>query len=271
MIILTKDGSHTIQHDNLPVTYHSIHGAIQESMHVFIHAGLEHWLTNHLEKINEPEHLLNHHGEKIDHPTDLNHHDENINQPTHLNHHDEKINQPIRIFEMGFGTGLNALLSLQYAIEKNLIIDYITVEKFPIDASQYFQLNYNEQLNEPGLKDFFIAMHEVSFNQQLNIHPNFRLLKLKGDLEEILKTSSQLDKTFDLIFYDAFAPSAQPELWTEEVFSLLIRLLSPVGFLTTYCSKGVVRRAMQSAGFSIEKIPGPPGKREMVRASRLTE
>ncbi len=215
--IITKDGSHTISIPEMNVTYHSHHGAIQESMHVFIEAGLKHVSAS----LQKPD---------------------------------------IHIFEMGFGTGLNALLSLIEAERSQLKIHYTTVELFPLHEDEINLLNYCEQLHRKDLKPVFHQLHQCEWGKDVLITPFFTLNKIRIDL--INFSTSQ---PVNLIYYDAFAPAAQPELWTKEVFEKLISMLVPGGVLVTYCSKGDVRRAMQAAGFSIEKIPGPRGKREMVR------
>jgi tRNA U34 5-methylaminomethyl-2-thiouridine-forming methyltransferase MnmC len=220
-IIPTADGSVTISIPASGVTYHSKHGAIQESMHVFIGAGLHHILSKAITR------------------------------------------NPLRILEMGFGTGLNALLVLQESIRTGLPVVYETIEAFPLENVVYSQLNYCAQLQAPELQPMFLQLHEAAWDTTNTITTGFSFIKRNTTLEKFSSPGS-----FDLIFYDAFAPSAQPELWTEEVFRKLYGLLHPGGFLTTYCSKGDVRRAMMAAGFSIEKIPGPPGKREMVRAGK---
>lgn len=222
-IISTADGSVTLSIPSSGVTYHSKHGAIQESMHVFIGAGLHYMLSKEL---------------------------------TH---------KPLRILEMGFGTGLNALLVLQESIKTALHVHYETIEAYPLENVVYNQLNYCGQLQAPELQPLFLQLHDCAWNTTQEITQQFSFVKRNTNLEVF---NSNL--LFDLIFYDAFAPSAQPELWTVDIFKKLFDLLTPGGVLTTYCSKGDVRRAMMAAGFSIEKIPGPPGKREMVRAGKKT-
>lgn len=216
-LILTKDGSHTVAVPDMNVTYHSVHGAIQESMHVFIEAGFKD-LAAGLEQVH--------------------------------------------IFEMGFGTGLNALLTLIEAQQKALPVSYTAVELFPLEQSELQTLNYCEQLNRPALQPVFEQLHSSKWEEKVTIQPGFTLFKTRTDLLHFINLSNP----FHLIYFDAFAPSAQPELWTPAIFQKMYELLLPGGRLVTYCSKGDVRRAMQTAGFRVEKIPGPPGKREIVRA-----
>lgn len=214
-LIITEDGSSSIAIPELSVTYHSIHGAIQESMHVFIETGL-----NYV-----------------------------INQST---------NKSISILEMGFGTGLNALLTAMEAEKIEIKIHYISLEKFPISIEEAEKLNYSQLL---GHEELFQKIYDCNWNEDVNISDHFVLHKENVDLIDY--SSSQ---QFNLIYYDAFAPSAQPELWTKGVFEKLFGLLKPNGVLVTYCSKGDVRRAMMAAGFDVKKLPGPPGKREILRA-----
>lgn len=219
-IILTRDGSHSIAVPDMNVTYHSIHGAIQESLHVFIEAGLKH---------------------------------------TRLPGND----QSLHILEMGFGTGLNALLTLAAAEALDQPVHYTTLELFPLEAAHVQSLNYCEQLNRSDLQPLFETMHSCAWREPVPVTPLFTLQKQQTDLVSITG-----EPTIHLIYFDAFAPGAQPELWTKEVFENLYRMLLPGGIFVTYCSKGDVRRALQAAGFMVEKIPGPPGKREMLRAAK---
>lgn len=218
--LITKDGSHTISIPEMDVTYHSIHGAIQESMHVFIEAGLHPiWLLK-----SDPM------GE-------------------------------LRIFEMGFGTGLNALLTLMEAEERKQPVYYYSVELFPLNNEEIKQLNYCTELNRADLQPLFERLHHCEWEQDIRITDHCTVYKTNTDLANL-----STHQRFNLIYYDAFAPGAQPELWTTAVFEKLYNLLLPGGILVTYCSKSDVQRAMKAAGFVIEKIPGPPGKREMIRA-----
>lgn len=217
-IILTNDGSHTVSIPEMNVTYHSVHGAIQESQHVFIKAGLI-----------------------------------NSNIFDYIGVH--------QVLEIGFGTGLNALLTLIEADKHKNRIYYTAIEPYPLDKEQISQLNYCEQLNLPQYQSRFERIHEIGWEEMYEISEYFRLTKIKCSLEAF--SSEEL---FSIIYFDAFAPAAQPELWTKEIFEKLYKLLIPGGILVTYCSKGDVRRAMQAAGFVAEKLPGPPGKREMLMA-----
>ncbi len=217
-LILTGDGSHTILMPELNVTYHSIHGAIQESKHVFIEAGLKGLILAEEAKLN--------------------------------------------IFEVGFGTGLNALLTIIEAEKLQKEIHYETVEPFPLDSNETRALNYCKQLDREDLQPIFEQLHSCEWEKKTNIIATFCLKKSRSNL-----LNFETSETFKLIYFDAFAPNAQPELWTKEIFEKMFAMLKPEGILVTYCSKGDVRRAMQDAGFTVEKLPGPRGKREMIRAA----
>ena len=205
----TKDGSHTVVHPSGD-TYHSIHGAVQESQHVFIKNGLQFFLQ-------------------------------------------ERPTNQVNILEIGFGTGLNALLTLQqYA---NIEIQYTTLEPFPLGPETFNQLNYNG-------KESLFALHASPWNMPKKIFDNFILSKLEITLDQW----SFSENYFDVVYFDAFAPNSQPELWKPEVFRKIYLTMARSAVLTTYCAKGQVKRDLKSVGFTVESIPGPPGKREMVRA-----
>jgi tRNA U34 5-methylaminomethyl-2-thiouridine-forming methyltransferase MnmC len=215
-LIVTEDGSHSVSVPGLNVTYHSTHGAIQESHHIFIDGGLKEIL---------------------------------------------KTRKDISIFEMGFGTGLNALLSLYEVHDRQYNIYYETVEQYPLEQSVAASLNYITVLNTPHLQAQFELMHSASWNKIVSIEKNFSFCKRKENIEDAV-----LSNLFHLIYFDAFAPLVQPHLWATGVFKKLYNAMHPGGLLLTYCSKAVVRKAMQEAGFIVEKLPGPIGKREIVRA-----
>ena len=219
-IQLTADGSHTLSIPEMNVTYHSHHGAIGESIHVYIEAGL--------------------------HPL--------LNDP---------LQTPIHIFEMGFGTGLNALLSLQKAMKHKLPISYTAVELYPLTETGITQINYGHLLNA---QTDFLAIHNCEWEKEIQLNEFFTLKKRKAGLSDVMITQSA-----HCIFFDAFSPTVQPELWTREIFEKMYKALAPGGILVTYCSKSEIRRNMTAAGFTVTKIPGPWGKREMVRAQKLSE
>lgn len=208
---LTKDGSHTLYVSAIDETYHSVYGAINESHHIFIEAGLS--------LIQKEE---------------------------------------INVLEIGFGTGLNAFLTAIYATQYEKKIQFTSIEKYPLNEQVWQGLNYGQRLGNVPL---FKAVHMAHWEQQAVIHSSFTLYKLEDDLENIT-----LYDTYDCIFFDAFSPEKQPELWTEDIFHKMYNYTAQGGVLTTYCAKGAVRRAMQAAGYKVQRIPGPVGKREMLRA-----
>ncbi len=214
-IRLTADGSHTVIIPAMDVSYHSKHGAVNESMHVFIEAGL-------LPCINGCD------------------------------------NDPVSVLEVGFGTGLNALLSLREAVSRKRNIFYQAVEPYPITTTEAALLNHGKIT---GFADAFRLLHSSAWEKPVSINSFFTLHKTQIALQDFNTAHS-----FHCIYFDAFAPTMQPELWTETIFSQLLPMLLPGGCLITYCSKSIVRKAMTTAGFKVEKIPGPFGKREMVRA-----
>ena len=211
-LVETGDGSHSLYVPDLDEQYHSRHGAIQESEHVFLDMGLRR------AEENGPDRL--------------------------------------RILEIGFGTGLNALLTL---LRATVPVEYVGIEKYPVQVEEAAALNYTAVLG--GVQDME-WLHATPW-EDWNQHPEqpFRLKKQNLDFFDIA-----LEEPVDLIYFDAFAPNKQPELWTEEMFAHMAELLHPGGILTTYCAKGAVRRALQSVGLKVARLPGPPGKREMLRA-----
>ncbi|SFS67609.1 tRNA U34 5-methylaminomethyl-2-thiouridine-forming methyltransferase MnmC [Zhouia amylolytica] len=182
-----------------------------------------------------------------------------------LYHHLEQYNveNEIKILEIGFGTGLNALITYLEAVKNNLFIDYHGVEGYPVLAIEVEQLNYIERLSAQNEKDQFKKMHETSWDEYFKLSDQFRMIKRKQFFNEI-----DDQNVFDLIYFDAFGARVQPELWTEEIFQRMYNALKSGGVLVTYAAKGSVRRAMIACGFSVEKLPGPPGKREMLRATK---
>lgn len=217
-IITTHDGSHSLLHEQLNETYHSIHGAIQESNHVFIKHGLD-FVKQHSNSSS------------------------------------------INLLEIGFGTGLNALLTLQFAHIHNLAIRYITVEAFPVEEAVWSKLNYTESSDS---KVWFEKLHRANWNKWVTISPEFQLKKLKTTLQEAVLEQSN----FDLIYFDAFAPSKQPEMWEVPMLKKVVDAMKSKGVFVTYCAKGQLKRDLHSLQLTVESLPGPPGKREMVRAQK---
>lgn len=175
-----------------------------------------------------------------------------------------KTTTTISILEIGFGTGLNALLSFLLAAENNWKIAYTTVEAFPIGSETYQQLNFQDVIQQPNAQLFLQQMHECNWNETTQIGGN-EFLKCQMLIENIA-----FENQFDVIYFDAFAPSTQPELWETSIFQKMFGALKPNGILTTYCAKGQVKRNLKAAGFSIEALAGPIGKREMTRAKKIS-
>ncbi|MBQ8721301.1 MAG: tRNA (5-methylaminomethyl-2-thiouridine)(34)-methyltransferase MnmD [Paludibacteraceae bacterium] len=238
-IQITEDGSHTLFSEMAGQTYHSSHGAIQESNHIF------------------------------------------ISQLSTLN-------SQLSVLEIGFGTGLNALLTAKWANEHKVKIEYTTIELYPLESVIYRELNYGRLL---GDEELFLRLHEVAWNAGfVQVSEYFAIRKCKSDIVEWLRnaqctmhnaqSSDQSDFSinsqlstfnfqYDVVYFDAFSPDAQPELWSEEVFLNIYQLMKEGSVLTTYCAKGDVRRAMLTAGFKVEKLQGPPGKRHILRAVKI--
>lgn len=212
-IITTGDGSQTLFVPGLNEHYHSVHGAIQESQHVYIDAALS--------KIEKDE---------------------------------------ITVFEMGFGTGLDALLTYRYAFQNKKRIHYIGIEKYPLSEKEYRLLNYEDGLDLPE-SDILCRMHDSPSGEDVEISDFFVLKKVNADITDF-------DFTFpmDVCFYDAFAPDIQPGLWSIEIFAKIFKAMNPGGILSTYSAKGLVRRSLLEVGFGVEKLPGPPHKHHILRA-----
>ncbi len=220
-IQITEDGSHTLFSEIAGQTYHSSHGAIQESRHIF------------------------------------------ISQLSTLN-------PQLSILEIGFGTGLNAVLVAEWACENGVRVEYTTIELYPLEEDVYSELNYGQLL---GCEELFLQLHETEWDAGLQrVNENFAIRKCKSDIVEELSNEEcgmRNEELYDVVFFDAFSPDAQPELWTEEVFKNVYALMKEGGVMTTYCAKGDVRRAMLAAGFKVEKLQGPPGKRHILRATKI--
>lgn len=219
-IITTADGSPSLLNTELQETYHSIHGALQESIHVFIQHGLQFFIEQH--------------------PSPA-----------------------VRIFEVGFGTGLNALLTLSWASKNNCAVHYTTLEAFPLPEEIWSKLNYP---NPAGEKINFTQLHQAEWSAEKNITSNFALLKICNELQRV----SLDDASVDIIYFDAFAPRKQPEMWNISCLQKVAAAMKPNGVLVTYCAKGQVKRDLREIGLQVETLPGPPGKKEMVRAVKLS-
>lgn len=216
-IQITNDGSTTMLLPEKGITYHNTSGAIGESLHVFIDAGLRY--------IHKSQPLAN-----------------------------------IRVFEMGFGTGLNALLSWQFALQNQISINYTALELYPILTEETTQLNFGEQLQ---MTDGFKQLHHCTWNKANELDIHFTLTKKQQSLLDISD-----NERYNLIYFDAFAPNDQPELWTKAIFEKMYQMLLPNGVLVTYCSKGDVKRTMKAVGFTVERLKGFADKWHMLRASK---
>jgi Uncharacterized conserved protein len=217
-VYLTDDGSHSIISEQFNESYHSRHGALKESIHVFINAGLKAFTSK----------------------------------------------SEISILEVGLGTGLNAWLTNIETRKQDKVIMYTGLEPYPIAIEIAESLNYPNVLFEEDIeiyKKCFLKLHEIEWDETEIFDENFHFTKIKTTLADFSP-----DNKFDIVYFDAFAPNAQPELWTEEVFQKLFDLMAPGGIMVTYCAKGIVKRSLKAIGFTVETLEGPPGKREMTRA-----
>lgn len=174
-----------------------------------------------------------------------------------------KEKQEVSILEVGFGTGANALLSERWGKENKVEIEYSGLELFPLPAELLNELNYPEMLGGEAL-NVFKAIHAAPWGQMIAITSHFSLMKLEMDVLDLDRIDA-----FDLVFFDAFGPQTQPELWTTDVFQKVFNACKRGAVLVTYCAKGQVRRDLQSVGFSLERLPGPPAKRHILRAQKL--
>ena len=170
-------------------------------------------------------------------------------------------NAPISILEIGFGTGLNAIITFIEAKKLNLDINYTGIEAYPLSMEEALEMNYLESLQSLNQQPIFEKMHQSPFAEQVVLSDNFRLEKRNIFFDQIEDIES-----FDLIYFDAFGYRVQPELWSTEIFQKMYTALKKDGVLVTYAARGVVKRSMQEVGFTVEKLAGPPGKREMMRA-----
>jgi len=215
-LLITEDGSHTLFVPAIDECYHSTHGAVQESRHIFIEAGLK-----------------------------------------------QCIKPDIRVLEIGFGTGLNAFLTLIEAERSLKQIHYTSLELYPVEVEKALQLNYPEELASDK-RALFELLHTAPWNTEIQISPFFTLEKIETDF-----TRFDFTGMYDIIYFDAFSPEKQPEMWSQQQFETLYAHCNPGAILTTYCAKGVVRRAMQAAGFTVERLQGPPGKRQILRSTKV--
>jgi tRNA U34 5-methylaminomethyl-2-thiouridine-forming methyltransferase MnmC len=175
-------------------------------------------------------------------------------------------NKPkVRILEVGFGTGLNALLTLDYAQSNKTAILYHTLEPYPLKEDVVRLLNYPSLLHSPALEEHFNALHLAPWDCPNPLTPTFMLQKHQRRLEDFVADP----ESFDIVYFDAFAPNKQAELWTIDMLEKVFKFLAAKGIIVTYCAKGQLKRDLKSLGFEVETLPGPPGKKEMVRGVKL--
>ena len=170
-------------------------------------------------------------------------------------------NQNVAILEIGFGTGLNAFITFLESKKLQQSIEYVGVEAYPISVEEVLSMNYVSELNANQESAIFDSMHTSNWEEKKSLSTDFSLLKRKQFFEEINDIEA-----FDLIYFDAFGYRVQPELWSTAIFKKMYEALKPQGILVTYAARGVVKRSMIEVGFTVEKLAGPPGKREMFRA-----
>jgi tRNA U34 5-methylaminomethyl-2-thiouridine-forming methyltransferase MnmC len=217
-IITTEDGSHSLYNKELNETYHSFHGAVQESKHVFIKSALEYLLGKGLTEIS--------------------------------------------VFEVGFGTGLNALLTADWAHTNETYVDYDSIEAFPVSHKQAAELNYVSLIKGENIKDWFSTLHQKPWDEQHKINNFFTCRKIHNSLKEYALPRDR----YDAIFFDAFAPNKQSEMWELDILTKIYRSMRGDGVFVTYCAQGQLKRNLRSLGLKVETLQGPPGKKEMVRA-----
>lgn len=171
------------------------------------------------------------------------------------------VQKEISILEIGFGTGLNAYMTLLEAAKRNLAVQYTAIEAYPISLPKASTLNYPTLLKDEKFSSHFLQMHSADWATSIPITEQFKFIKRQIKFETI-----DYDNQFDIIYFDAFAPNSQPELWEADILGAMYKTLKKDGVLVTYCAKGVVKRTLKAVGFQIEALKGPPGKREMTRA-----
>ena len=214
-LFLTEDGSHSIFSAKYKVPYHSRHGAIIETNHVFIEAGLKPKLTK----------------------------------------------KTLKVLDIGFGTGLNAFMTLLESYKNSTHIYYEGIEAFPVEQEVAAKFNYAQLLNAE--QESFLQLHTAEWDKEQILTDRFTFKKQLNSFEEFSSPHF-----FDVVYFDAFAPAAQPTLWETGLLSKMYFMLNPDGTLVTYCAQGQFKRNLKAVGFSIEPLPGPPGKREMTRARK---
>jgi len=218
-LVATGDGSHSLYLPACNEHYHSTHGALRESQHIFIGYGYDEMAAN--------------------------------------------AGGRLRILEVGFGTGLNALLTWERCAQGSPAVEYVAIEAFPVTVELASQLNYASCLESSAAQEIFAGMHQCSWGSWSHLGECFSLLKLQTKIEDF----EPVDQ-YDLVYFDAFSPPVQPELWTRSIFDKLYQCMRSGAVLVTFCAKGEVKRNLKAGGFLLESLPGPPGKREITRARK---
>lgn len=172
----------------------------------------------------------------------------------------------LQILEMGFGTGLNCFITWLESQRRDLSVRYVGLEAYPVAMEIVAELNYASALGQDGFKSLFEQLHLVGWDETVKISEGFSLRKEKRHFSDLNATGD-----FDLVYFDAFGPRVQPDLWNEAMFQIMYKALRAGGVLVTYSAKGSVRRGLHAVGFGVERLPGPPGKREMLRATKAAK
>jgi tRNA U34 5-methylaminomethyl-2-thiouridine-forming methyltransferase MnmC len=231
-IVTSGDGSKTFKLEDFDESYHSMFGALAESRHIYIGCGLKYLMEK------------------------------------------TPLRGKIRILEVGLGTGLNCMLTaLELRNHPEIEIDYTAVEKYPVTNEEVIALDHSSLFSDEKeeAKVLSVKIHNSPWEIKTSVLPNFSLLKIEDDFVHFVNNSCNPDISeykFDLIYFDAFAPEIQPELWSEDIFKKIIGVTETEGILVTYSSKGIVKRALREAGFTVSRLKGPKGKRHIIRAEK---
>ena len=215
-IKMTSDGSQTLYVPELDEHYHSVHGAIQESDHVFIDKGI-----------------------------------------------DALFLKEVKVLEVGIGTGLNCLLTALWSDKHQLKVHYTGIDPFPVSEELNKSLNYPSQIKSNKAQEYFDKIVESLWEDPITVHDQFVLTKKEQRIEDF-----ESDQLYDIIYFDAFGPNSQKELWEYHILEKVYRLMSKKGIFVTYCAKGQLKRDLNAIGYNVETLKGPPGKREMTRARK---
>ncbi len=219
-LIITKDGSHSLYNPTLDETYHSTHGALQESKYVFLQQGLDYFVS-------------------------------------------QQNSKEINIFEVGLGTGLNALLTIKWARENGIMVNYHSIEAYPITTTQAKALNYAQIIGGDNIENWSEMIHQLDWETEHLITDTFLFKKINSKIEDYTFIGS----FYDVIFFDAFAPSKQIEMWGLDILSRLVESMKKNAVFVTYCAQGQLKRNLKALGLTVETLDGPPGKKEMVRGT----